>query len=674
MGAGACGAPTRRGQSFRLMNLDTIFYGIEGGTYASFPLCWVRGRGGDVMACAVVCARPLDVAVDEHGVSFKEVVVGTDVASGVDVVVFSGDATEIAKDIADLFGHAAMPPAWALGFHQSRWSYRSAEDVVGVAEGARKAGVPLDVVHLDIHMMHDYRVFTWHPRRFPDPKAMHQRLAELGVRTMAIIDPGVSTAADTPVKDALDAVGDVDGAAYLRRADGAVFSGKVWPGETVFPDFQAPGVRDVWAKAHDVLTDVGVSGIWNDMNDPVFQVGVVYDPLAQGVQHSDGSHVEKRNLYANEMAQATRQGLSAARPNERQFVLSRSGFLGIQRDAALWTGDNFSSWEQLEESLHMIVHLGLSGVPLSGADIGGFGGRRGKYGIAKFKPAPELYVRWLELGAMLPFCRVHSVLYGPKQEPWSFSSSVTAMARRLLRRRYRLLGLLSTLAREASVTGTPMVRPVWWHHDIASDHAPLAATQFLLGRDVMMAPVLGPAARRRQTYFPEGRWLDVRDGSVHKAGAGGVVVDVDAPLGSPPIFLRAGACVPWLAPGKNADDTMRAPLTMEIVAPGAHADGGRVTLDDGKSLDDGTTVSVTATHDEGDGSISIDVDVAAAADSSAVQTAMILRLPPGFSTLDSGGRQLAFRPRSFAPDVDDDRVGEVSEVEVALKSARFVAR
>lgn len=202
---------------------------------------------------------------------------------------------------------------------------------------------------------------------------------------------------------------------------------------------------DVWARAHRALTNVGVAGFWNDMNDPVFRVGVASEPLQEDVVHADGGgrvpHHERRNLYANEMAAATRQALDDARPDERHFVVSRSGFLGVQRHAALWTGDNFSSWAQHEESLHMVVHLGLSGVPLSGADIGGFGGRRGRYGIAKWKPPAELMVRWLELGALLPFCRVHSVLYGPSQEPWSFSTAKTTLARRILRRRYWLLAL-----------------------------------------------------------------------------------------------------------------------------------------------------------------------------------------------------------------------------------------
>lgn len=670
LGAGAVGAPLRNDQQLRLMNRDTLFYGIERATYASFPLVWLRATSGDTMAYVVLTARPLDVDVAGDAVRFRDVVGGL---AGVDVVVTAGRPVDIAADLGALLGTTPVPPAWALGFHQSRWSYRTAEDVVAVAEAARRNDVPLDVVHLDIHMMDDYRVFTWHPRRFPEPASMHRRLAELGVRTMAIVDPGVSTAPRTPVRDALVAV---DG--LLERSDGAPYEGKVWPGATVFPDFGKPGVVDVWARAHRALTDVGVAGFWNDMNDPVFHVGVVYNPLREDVVHEDGgarvAHHERRNLYANEMAAATRRGLDDARPDERHFVVSRSGFLGIQRHAALWTGDNFSSWEQLEEGLHMVVHLGLSGVPLSGADIGGFGGRRGKYGIAKRKPPAELMVRWLELGALLPFCRVHSVLYGPAQEPWSFSATATTLARRILRRRYRLLALWSTLVREAHETGVPPVRPLWFHDEVPRRHGDLAARQFLIGPDVLAAPVLRDGARRREVFLPEGRWLDTRNGVVHAAPTGGLVVDVDAPLGAPPLFLRAGAVIPWLSPGRNTDDTLRAPLTLELVVPSSSSPQARVVLDDGRSRAGHADLLVGPDHDDARGVITIDLDLVERG-FVPVQRTVILRMPPGFtSAITSDGATFAARARVLETHVDDGRGGEVSEVEVPLRTTRLVAR
>jgi alpha-glucosidase len=696
LGPGAVGTATRNGQSLRLMNRDTIFFGIEGATYASFPLVWVRGVHGQCFVVVVLSARPLDVLVDSAAVVFREVT-GTAHEAGANhvgvLVVTGATADDIARELSGILGRSFVPPAWALGFHQSRWSYRTAEEVIGVAEAARAHDIPLDVVHLDIHMMDDYRVFSWHPRRFPDPAAMHRRLTSLGVRTLAIIDPGVSTVGPSSTRDALVAT---DG--LLKRHDGGAYVGKVWPGDTVFPDFGRDDVDAIWARAHRTLTDAGVSGFWNDMNDPVFKVGVVYDPLAEDVVHratapSDGAtgtasaydedaapitsvgHVDKRNLYANDMARATRAGLEAARPAERHFVLSRSGFLGVQQHAALWTGDNFSSWEQLEENLHMVMHLGLSGVPLSGADIGGFGGRRGKYGIAKLKPPAELFVRWLELGALMPFCRVHSVLYGPRQEPWSFSSSVTMLARRILRRRYRLLGLLNTLARQAASSGTPLVRPLWWHDDVPAAAAAMASRQFLLGRDVLSAPVMRDGARRHEVWLPAGRWLDSRDGVVHVAGAGGAVVDADAPLGSPPLFFRGGSVLPWLSPARNAPETLCRPLTLEVVAPQSSSSTGQVVLDDGVSVAGHAAVGVTVSNDDDAGVISGSVDVDVVDGFVLPQGSFILRLPPGFTSVTlEGGQRFEARPRVLQTGPDDGRGGSVSEVELPLVASRFTAR
>ncbi|HEY1098400.1 MAG TPA: TIM-barrel domain-containing protein [Myxococcota bacterium] len=667
LGAGAVGTPTRNGQRLRLMNRDTLFYGIPEATYATFPLVWVRHDDGSCFVVAVLTSRPLDCVVDDEGIRFVDVVDGSDV---VDVVVIDGAPAEILGELRAIFGASFVPPAWALGFHQSRWSYRTAAEVLAVADDARAADIPLDVVHLDIHMMDAYRVFSWHPRRFADPTTLHAQLAERGVRTMAIIDPGLTTATPSPVVDELRAI---DGLLKTSAGDEAI--GTVWPGDTVFPDYGKDGVDDVIVRAHRVLTDVGVAGFWNDMNDPVLKVGVVADPLAEDIVHGAGPHLTQRNLYANQMATTTTTALEHAAPGQRHFVLSRSGFLGIQRHAALWTGDNFSSWQQLEESLHMVLHLGLCGVPLSGADIGGFGGRRGKYGIAKLKPSAELFVRWLELGALLPFCRVHSVLYGPRQEPWSFSAAVTSTARRILRRRYALLGLLNTLAREASSTGVPIVRPLWLHGASSSS----SERQFLLGADLLVAPVLDKGARRRDVWLPPGSWVDTRDGAVVVVDAvDGRVVDVAAEHGSTPIFARAGSALFTLAPGRNADDTLRGALTLEVFAPQPTSHRAHVVLDDGVSAVG--HVDIVAEVVDDDGVILVDVAI----DSSGftpVQSELRLRVPAGFSVVTlADGRELMLTRRQIV-DVEgadaDANVGAgraVAEVVVPLTTGRLRVR
>ena len=358
---------------------------------------------------------------------------------------------------------------------------------------------------------------------------MHDTLRSLGFRTLAIVDPGVS-AVPYPVYETLRA-GDM----LLERQGGEPYEGKVWPGATVFPDFTLERTRQSWGRFHEPLIAAGVAGFWNDMNDPVLRMGEAYDPLAEDVQHHGVPHRRVRNLYANGMAEATVSGLQSMRPDQRPFVLSRSGFLGIQRHAAVWTGDNHSSWEHLRENLHMVLNLGLCGLPMTGADVGGFGRGPGKYGAVKpLRPSAELFVRWMELGALMPFFRVHCTLYAPRQEPWSFGRRALELCRRVLRRRYRLLPLLYRLALEAHSDGLPIIRPLFMHFDVPRGRG---AGQFLLGDGVLAAPMLHKGATQREVWLPEGSWVDWNTGEAHD---GGRSITVDAPLGITPLFVRAG--------------------------------------------------------------------------------------------------------------------------------------
>jgi alpha-glucosidase len=566
----ATGGPDRNGTRFRLMTRDTLFYGIPGASYTAFPF-FIARRPERTLGILVATTWPLDVVVDEGKVA---ITAACDTAgSPVDVIVFQGTIADIVRELSSLVGRTFLPPAWALGFHQSRWSYKTDRAVLEVARRFRTLDLPADVIHLDIHHMDRYRVFTWHPRRFPQPAAMHRELAGLGFRTLAIVDPGVSVAPYT-VHEML-----CRGDMLLTRSDGQPYVGKVWPGATVFPDFAQARVRESWGQLHRPLIDPGVSGIWNDMNDPVLRAGEVYDPLGEDVQHHGVPHARVRNLYANGMAEATVAGLRSLRPGKRPFVLSRSGFLGIQRHAAVWTGDNHSSWQHLRENLDMVLNLGLSGVPMTGADVGGFGRGPGKYGAVKpFRPSAELFVRWMELGALLPFFRVHCTLYAPRQEPWSFGRRALDLARVVLKRRYRLLPLLYRLALEAHETGLPLARPMFMHYDLPNG---VARDQFLLGDRVLVAPVLDKGASQREVWLPTGGWTHWLTGETH---GGDQAIVVEAPLGMTPIFIRDGTALFVAEPGRNADETLRGPLSLEVYPPGpGTAGGGSLFLDDGES-------------------------------------------------------------------------------------------
>jgi alpha-glucosidase len=575
VGFGAAnGARNRNDSRFRVMTIDTLLYAIPGASYTALPFFIVRSRQG-ALGVLLATALPLDVHVGEGKVC---IAAACDTGRApIDLIVFRGGPAEIVGNLAGLVGRSFLPPAWALGFHQSRWSYRTARAVLAVARKFRTLDLPADAVHLDIHYMDRYRVFTFHPRRFADPTQMHATLRDLGFRTLAIVDPGVSVA-DYHAYRTLH-----DRRVLLARSDGTPYVGRVWPGATVFPDFSRPDARRAWADLHAPLIEAGVAGFWNDMNDPVLRAGEYYDPLTEDVRHHGNvPHGRVRNLYANGMAEATACALAQQRPGRRPFVLSRSGFLGIQRHAAIWTGDNHSTWAHLRGNLEMVINLGLSGVPLAGADVGGFARGPGRLGIFKpARPSAELFVRWMELGALLPFFRVHCTLFARSQDPWSFGGPALAACRCILRRRYRLLPLLYRLALEAHEEGLPIVRPLWMHYDIPPGQDD---GHFLIGSDVLAAPVLERGSRRRQVHLPRGaRWVDWHSGRVHD---GGTRLTVDAPFAMTPLFVRAGTALFTAEPSRNADDTLSAPLALEMLCGSTDETGrGSLFLDDGESAD-----------------------------------------------------------------------------------------
>jgi alpha-glucosidase len=273
--------------------------------------------------------------------------------------------------------------------------------------------------------MSGFRVFTWSPIRFPDPARLVGDLAKDGFKTVAILDPGVKY--DPDANYAVFDEGDREDY-FVRHADGTLFHGYVWPDKAVFPDFARPDVRAWWGDWQRALTEVGVAGIWNDMNEPALDDR----PFGEGGKKTDfpldaptgppeegGTHAETHNLYGQNMARASREGLDRLRPNERSFVLTRSGFAGIQRWSSVWLGDNNSTWDQLEQSLPMLCNIGLSGVAFVGVDIGGFAGNA----------TPELFARWMELGVVYPFMRGHSALGTQPHEPWMFGPEVAAICR-----------------------------------------------------------------------------------------------------------------------------------------------------------------------------------------------------------------------------------------------------
>ena len=447
--------------------------------------------------------------------------------------IFAGPRMpEILTAYTWLTGRTAPPPLWSLGYHQCRWFDYTQDAVEALAQRHRDEGIPCDALWLDIDYMDGYRVFTWNTDSFPDAPGMLKRLAEKGFRTITIIDPGVK---DDPGYGVFDQAVERD--VLCRTEGGDIYIGQVWPGNTAFPDFATPEAREWWGELNAAHVESGLAGIWNDMNEPA--TGNI-DPRAMRFNRGRDSHERYHNQYALLMAMGTTQGLLAAMPDRRTFVLSRAGFAGIQRYAANWMGDNLSRWDHLWVSIPMGTGLGLSGQAFVGADIGGFAGNSNA----------ELYLRWMQYGALTPFCRNHSEIGNVDQYAWAWGDVVQSIVREALRLRYRLMPYIYAAFLTASETGAPVQRPLVFDHQ----DDPLVRDlddEYLFGRDLLVAPVLQAGQTSRQVYLPEGDWYDWHSG---ERFTGRSFIQVPTPMEQIPVFARGGAVIPLWPEAPDSTD------------------------------------------------------------------------------------------------------------------------
>ena len=484
-----------------------------------------------------------------------------------DIYLIPGpEPRHVLERYTELLGRPPMPPLWALGFHQSRWSYPDETAVREVAAGFKRREIPLSAVWLDIDYMDGYKVFTFSPHRFPDPAGLFRELARQGLQAVAIVDPGVKKEQGYDVYESGHAQ-DV----FVKNRREEELSGEVWPKPAVWPDFSRPAVRRWWGEQHRALVEAGVAGIWNDMNEPAafsvegdeaFGIGKT---LPLDARHGRRLHAEVHNLYGLLMSRATYEGLRLLRADKRPFVLSRSGFSGIQRYAWVWTGDNGSYWQHMQTSIPMLLNMGLSGMAFVGADIGGF----------RADCDGELLARWSWLGAFYPFMRNHSAKTSRHQEPWAFGEPWLEYIRRAIRFRYRLLPYLYTLAAEAARQGQPLMRPLFYHYPQDRETQAIF-DQFLLGRDLLVAPALEPAQKRRLVYLPAGNWRDFWSGEV---SSGPAWLMVETPYERVPLWQREGSALPLTQPQPSETARWR-PLLWRL-APAAEI-SGKVFCDEGE--------------------------------------------------------------------------------------------
>lgn len=461
--------------------------------------------------------------------------------------IYGPDLMQVAKRYHGLTGVHEMPPVWALGFHQCRWSYFPDAQVVEIAERFRTEKIPCDAIYLDIDYMDEYRCFTWNPAYFPNPKALVERLKKSGFQTVIMVDPGLKEDTAYPVyTEALEQ------GHLLKTADGKVAKAPVWPGFCAFPDFTKASVREWWGNLHrELYTVTGISGLWNDMNEPaVFYVN--RKTLPDNVMHDfDGeacSHKKAHNIYGLQMTRASHEGLKKLKPEKRPFLLTRATYAGGQRYAAVWTGDNCSSWEHLQIANIQCQRLSISGFSFCGTDIGGFAG----------DPDGELFTRWLQLSVFHPLMRTHSMGHHTsgdavdgeetiieaetnpergRQEPWAFGEKWTQIARTAIELRYCLLPVIYTAFWRMIKEGIPVIRhtvfenpsdPKLWNEE----------RDFLFGDHLLVSPVIQSRVQRQMVYLPNGNWYYFWSGQQCN---GEVFVNVG--LDQIPFFVREGAVI-----------------------------------------------------------------------------------------------------------------------------------
>ncbi len=483
---------------------------------------------------------------------------------------------EVSRRYALLTGVHELPPIWALGYHQCRWSYYPESRVYEIADTFRRLEIPCDAIYLDIDYMQGYRCFTWNPQHFPDPKRMIDALRAQGFQTVAMIDPGIKADPDYFVyKEGIEKE------YFAKNADGYPALGPVWPGWCVFPDYTRPEVRQWWGNLYEKMyKDQGISGFWNDMNEPaVFYVN--HKTLPDQVMHDyDGdpaSHRKAHNIYGQQMTRASWEGFRRLQPEKRPFLLTRASYAGGQRYSAVWTGDNCADWEQLQIANIQCQRLSVSGFSFCGTDIGGFAG----------EPDGELYVRWLQLSVFHPLMRTHSMgghasgdgpiaieegetsasgqngvevaaVKAPQsQEPWSFGDKWTALAKKAIELRYCLLPALYTAMWQQTQDGTPVLR-----HAAFADESDARLLDnerdFLFGEHLFVSPVVQPKVQRQAVYLPKGLWYYFWTG---QPCSGESFVNLTSD--QIPFFVRAGGVLAAYPPRAHTGELV-AELTLYV--------------------------------------------------------------------------------------------------------------
>lgn len=438
--------------------------------------------------------------------------------------IYGENIKEVIRNYTFLTGRSPLPQMWTLGYHQSRWSYSSADEVLELAKNFKKYNIPCDAIHLDIDYMDNFKVFTNDIQLFPDLRKLNLELEKLGIKLVTIIDPGTKAENGYYMYDE-----GIENNYFAKTPEGEVYHNTVWPGDSVFPDFTSSDVRSWWGSKTEFLTQNGIRGIWNDMNEPASFNGPLPDDIVFPGDETSHLHKEIHNVYGHLMAQATYEGLKRT-DKRRPFVITRACFSGSQKYTTAWTGDNQSIWSHLKLAIPQLLNLGMSGMPLVGVDIGGFGSNT----------TPELLSRWIEACCFSPLFRNHSAKMTRRQEPWTFDETTLNIYRKYVKLHYKFIPYIYDLCYEESLTGLPVLRPLIMEYE-DDKNTVNCNDEYLLGSSILVAPVTEQGATVRSIYLPAGTWVDYH---TRKRIKGSKYILYKAPIDICPIFIKGGSILP----------------------------------------------------------------------------------------------------------------------------------
>lgn len=571
------GSFDRKGGSFVMWNSDAYkFSQATDPLYKSIPFFMAVSDHGQAMG--VFLDNTWRTRFD-FGKAERDALTMSGEGGPLDYYVMAGPAPQdVLRQYAQLTGTPPLMPQWALGFQQSKWSYKTEAEVRAIASRLRRERLPADVIYMDIDYQDRSRPFTVNREAFPDLPKLARDLREQGLRLVLITDPHIAQA---PGQGYAPYDSGVAQDLFLKLPGGQLYSGDVWPGASVFPDFSRAAVRDWWGQLYAGFVADGVSGFWNDMNEPaIFNVAAKTMPLdvVHRIASDDfaprtATHAEMHNVYGQLNSRATFEGLLRLQPDVRPFVLTRASFAGGQRYAATWTGDNVSSWQHLKMGVHQLINLGLSGFAYAGNDVGGYAGEA---------PSPELLTRWFQIGAFMPLFRSHAETNRPDQEPWVGDAAHVDVRRRFIAERYRLMPYLYATAEHNSRTGIPLLRPVFLNFPgvlAKGDRLGGTEDQFMVGGDLLVAP--SPTLESPGDYaveLPGTGWYDYWTGR----RVAGQSLTVTPTLDTLPVYVRPGAILPRQPLVQNTAITPTGRLELHVY-PGPDC-RGELYADDGVSL------------------------------------------------------------------------------------------